>query len=250
MGKMNQSPEFIETKKAPKTHEDYLRQKVDGWWEEKEQGKITEEELKGRLTEALIIADSKARTDSLTGLPNRVGFKDDLALEFEKINDGKIDGGIMVFLDGDGIKKINDTRGHATGDEAIIAVSKAVFLGAGPSDLVARLHGDEFALWCPNASVAEVISRIMTIKEIVEQLCAENFPELDFSSGIVPYRPGYSPSDLIEEADNTMYDAKVTKRGSIAVFGTQEPNKSNFQDILQAQSWTDIQVITTHIPRI
>lgn len=248
MGKM-ETPETIETTPIPKTHEDYLRQKINGWWEEKDRGEISDEELKQRVAEALITADSKARTDSLTRLPNEAGFKDDLALEFEKIKDGKISGGIMVYLDGDGIKKINDSKNHEAGDEAIVRVSKATLLGAGPSDLIARLHGDEFALWCPDASVAEVISRIMTIKEVVEQLCAEDFPELDFSSGIVPYHPGDTPERLIKEADNTMYDAKVAKRGSIAVFGIQESGKKSLQDILQSKSWNDVNIINTHIPR-
>lgn len=247
---MDLSPEFLERKPSPKTHEEYVKQRIDSWWEEKNQGKITEIELKQKITGALIEADSKASTDKLTGLPNEAGFKDDLALEFEKIKDGKINGGIMVFMDGDGIKKINDTKDHNAGDEAIIRVARAVFLGAQPSDLVARLHGDEFALWCPDASVAEVISRVMTIKEIVAILCAEDFPELNFSSGMVPYGPGLTPEGLINESDNTMYDAKFTKRGSIAVFGIQESNKEKLQDTLQAKSWNDVQIVTTHIPRI
>lgn len=249
MGKM-EIPETIETKIIPKTHEDYLKQKIEDWWKEKDRGEISEEELRLRITDALISADSKARTDKLTGLPNEEGFKDDLTLEFEKIKTGKISGGIMVYLDGDGIKKINDTKGHNVGDEAIIAVSKAIFLGAGPSDLVGRLHGDEFAIWCPEASIAEVVSRIMTIKETVEILCAEDFPELDFTSGIVPYRTGDSPEKLIKESDNTMYDAKNTKRGSIAVFGIQESTKENLENTLQAKSINDVKIVTTHTLRI
>lgn len=244
---MNQNPEQLF---LPETHREYREQLIADLFDKEKRGEITREELQIKMVELLIESDNRAITDTLTGLPNLKGFKDALDLEFKQIEAGIITGGILVFLDGDGIKKINDgPGGHAAGDKAILCLSKAVFSSAGISDLVGRFGGDEFLFWCPNSTIPEVIQKILEMKKEAVKSCSD-FPEVSFSCGIVPYSSSTTPEALIEIADQTMYDAKMIKRGSIAIFGIEDQdNVTELQKTLEDQSWNTVNIITTHIPR-
>ncbi|MFI2706284.1 GGDEF domain-containing protein, partial [Nocardioides sp. CER28] len=83
-----------------------------------------------------------SETDELTGLYNRRGFWTRAAARL-----AAHPGGVVAYLDLDGLKELNDTHGHAVGDATIRAVAGALLNVAGPDDVVARLGGDEFAVF-------------------------------------------------------------------------------------------------------
>jgi diguanylate cyclase (GGDEF)-like protein len=108
------------------------------------------EEANVELTEANRELQKRAFTDALTGLPNRVLFEDRLRhalLRMERANQLQVEERIAVlFVDLDGFKPINDSFGHAAGDQILRAAAERLANTARESDTVARIGGDEFLL--------------------------------------------------------------------------------------------------------
>lgn len=158
--------------------------------------------------------ESDSLEDSLTGLYNRRGFLM-IAKEYLNLSARNKARMHLLFLDMDSLKKINDTFGHAMGDEALIRsaeIIKSVFRG---SDVKSRLGGDEFAVF-PIASSAEGLkSALSRFQEKISEfnrsgLCPFT---LSFSSGVAVYDPE-KPStidDLLDRADKKMYEEKRRK---------------------------------------
>ena len=98
-----------------------------------------------RLQAALRQARQAALVDPLTGSLNRRGWDKGLAGEERRCRRHGLDA-VVVMVDLDGLKTINDVRGHAAGDRAIVACARALQAAVRAEDLVARLGGDEFAV--------------------------------------------------------------------------------------------------------
>lgn len=162
--------------------------------------------------------------DSLTGLPNRSHLQQQLDWEWQQfIKDGRQL--VVMFLDLDRFKLINDSRGHHFGDLLLMAAAARLRACLRDSDLLARLGGDEFAVLAPQAP-ADVA---MSIAERI--LAAFDLPfHIDghavFSScsiGIVSADEQFhrEPSDLLRDADTAMYRVKNAGRDSYAVFNQE-----------------------------
>ena len=115
-----------------------------------------------RLQVALRAARQAALIDPLTGCLNRRGWTKGLASEERRCSRHALDA-VVVMVDLDGLKALNDQRGHAAGDRRIVACARALQSVVRGEDLVARLGGDEFAVLAvqtnsdaPNAIVANV----------------------------------------------------------------------------------------------
>ena len=155
-------------------------------------------------------------TDELTGLLNRRGFISISSRILETaMNNGQ--SGLVLFGDIDGLKKINDTHGHAAGDRAIkneAALLKKTFRS---SDAIARLGGDEFAILAAGLN-QENFSKL---KERLQVYCDEynkNSGEpftLSISIGSAPFggKSGYDINSLLEYADSVLYKEKQKKYG-------------------------------------
>ncbi len=162
-----------------------------------------------------------ANTDSLTGLFNRRVFLERLKQESERIV--RLGGfATLLMLDLDFFKQINDTYGHATGDEALRQFSKIVRNHSRSIDVPARLGGEEFAILLPstNQHDAEVVA---------ERLCQEvSEIAIEHSKGIVKMTVSIggalisadnSDGELaLSHADNALYHAKKTGRNKICWF--------------------------------
>jgi len=160
--------------------------------------------------------------DSLTGLPNRRRFQDELeqALALAKAEPARRFS--LMFLDFDRFKLVNDSLGHAIGDEFLIAVARRIQQNVRPNDVVARLGGDEFAIL---ADESEPEQDAVTLAERLLDVLARPFRiagtdiKTSASIGITFSAVGYdTPSQMLRDADAAMYKAKVSGRARYALF--------------------------------
>lgn len=158
-----------------------------------------------------------AETDALTGILNRSGGETKI---YEALEKGKI--GMVLLLDADRFKYVNDNYGHDMGDQVIIALAKCLTETFRESDVVFRLGGDEFAVFAEGVEDKE-IGRLV-IDRLFRNIDDIDFPEmadwrLQVSIGAV-FSNGSentSFSDLYQKADKAMYESKQHK-GSYVTF--------------------------------
>lgn len=160
--------------------------------------------------------------DALTGLPNRLLFRDRLELALAQARRSKERKPVLMFLDLDRFKQINDTLGHEAGDILLKEVASRLRSCVRASDTVARIAGDEFTVLLPEATddgegqtVAEKI--IASMGEPV-LLCGEE-RVVTTSIGISVYpRDGSDAETLIKHADAAMYAVKGSGRAAWCFF--------------------------------
>jgi diguanylate cyclase (GGDEF)-like protein/PAS domain S-box-containing protein len=174
-----------------------------------------------KLAEARLVHE--VLHDTLTGLPNRTLFLDRLDLTLKQQRRDPKRTFAVLFLDLDGFKTINDSLGHAAGDELLIEFGKRLSMFLRPGDSVARLGGDEFAILLTDISgineatrVAERIHELLSLKFVI----GDKDVYATASIGIaVSNEPKYEkPGDLLRDADMAMYRAKSSRTGSYSVF--------------------------------
>jgi diguanylate cyclase (GGDEF)-like protein/PAS domain S-box-containing protein len=162
--------------------------------------------------------------DSLTGLPNRRRFQEDLERALALARAEPAHRFSLMFLDFDHFKLINDSLGHAIGDEFLIAVARRIQQNIGPTDIVARLGGDEFAiLTADTASEGHAVTLAKRLLEVLRRplRVAGNDIETSASIGITFSSVGYgAPSEMLRDADAAMYKAKINGRARYALFDT------------------------------
>ena len=152
--------------------------------------------------------------DELTGLYNRRGFFT-LAHQHCRLAERKHRGALLVFVDMDSLKQINDTLGHAAGDRALTAVSAALRESFRESDILGRLGGDEFAalaLETDREAAPLLLDRLRAALEAFNAGRSLPIP-LSVSVGTAYFDPGQpcGVEELITTADHEMYEEKRTK---------------------------------------
>jgi len=167
----------------------------------------------------------QASHDSLTGLPNRAFFEGRLSRSVRNA-ERQQDHLALLFLDSDHFKQINDTLGHAVGDEVLISVADRVRAQLREHDLVARLGGDEFAvLLTPLHSrqdAEHIAEKIVASMKLPVQLDSGRSIATSLSVGIAYYPDdGADPASLLNAADAAMYQAKRKRRGHWQVAQTE-----------------------------
>jgi diguanylate cyclase (GGDEF)-like protein/PAS domain S-box-containing protein len=149
--------------------------------------------------------------DSLTGLPNRALFNDRLSQAIERRS--RTQATAVYFLDVDRFKRINDSLGHAAGDEVLREVAARIQRMLRPEDTVARFGGDEFTVLCESVGgVLEAVGVADRLQREIAQPLRAGGAELRLSAsiGIALAEPGEDAdcSRLVEDADAAMYRAK------------------------------------------
>jgi diguanylate cyclase (GGDEF)-like protein len=152
-----------------------------------------------------------AYTDVLTGLANRAGLNERLALELERTRRGDT-GGAVIFIDLDDFKMVNDAFGHSYGDALLQAAGDRLSKIAGLHACVGRVGGDEFMLICPRAKqeeTEEVADQI--IQALNRDFAVQGIHfRVSASAGITRYpEDGDTAEDIFKNADNAMYAAKA-----------------------------------------
>lgn len=164
-----------------------------------------------RLDGALTRLEQTARTDPLTELPNRTVIERSLATE-----DSPFSSGALVYLDVDDFKLVNDTLGHAGGDEVLRAVAAALRHAVRAEDVPLRIAGDEFALLLAGpVTPEEVLDITRRITARLEAVQVTGGP-VTMSIGVA-WCCGGSADDLLSAADSAMYRAKVAGKAGVVL---------------------------------
>lgn len=157
--------------------------------------------------------DRLAHRDQLTGLANRRRLEDELDQLFAA-DAGRRADAALIMCDVDGLKRVNDTRGHAAGDDVLRAV--ALTLEAAGSDedaLVARLGGDEFCILLRSAGLlrAQQLAR-----RVATQVRTSAPSGVGLSCGVAYAAQAETPSELLRRADEAQYQVKRHRLGDRA----------------------------------
>lgn len=164
-----------------------------------------------------------SKSDGLTGLMNRRAFHDALDSAMARaVRDGKP--GALLYIDLDNFKAINDNCGHEVGDSVLCEISQMLTSGSRVYDLVARIGGDEFAIWLNDLDVDSATRRADEFLEMLSQLSersGDTTKPLGASIGIAQFKPASSESlrELLKRADDAMYTAKRGGKNDWAVAG-------------------------------
>ena len=165
----------------------------------------------------------RARQDTLTGLLNRAGLEDVVSGRVE----GTSSGATLFYIDLDGFKTINDTLGHAAGDQLLVEVSQLMRQVAPPMGVVARIGGDEFIILADQMDPA---AACQTAQRFIDTLSGTSFllgdtavtvgasVGISISSDTLP-----DLSALMLEADTALYDAKLKGRSRAVLAAVASP---------------------------
>lgn len=176
-------------------------------------------ESHSEATEARDRAAQEARTDALTGLPNRRQFHEYLmpTLAFHRRGDHPM---ALLFIDIDHFKKVNDTHGHAIGDLVLRQVAQRLRHVIRDGDVVARIGGEEFIVLLPNTgceAVHEIAERVRsTIGGRPIEINGDDELVLTVSIGVAVFPDDAdSCESLLEIADQALYSAKLHGRNQV-----------------------------------
>jgi diguanylate cyclase (GGDEF)-like protein/PAS domain S-box-containing protein len=162
----------------------------------------------------------QALHDAVTGLANRAAFTERLrqGLDALKRQPSRV---AVLFVDLDGFKEINDTRGHVLGDRLLEAVGQRVLSAVRHGDLVARFGGDEFVILCRELGGEDEERRVAErVREaLLRPLLGEAAIGVTASIGVAcTVDPATKPEALLARADAAMYTAKRSGCGRIQVY--------------------------------
>ncbi len=202
------------------------------WVEAKVSGRVNAPGVEGWVVDLREVTDRKlleeelrhrAGTDALTGLVNRAGFWQRLTRATADLDPASPPA--VLFVDLDGFKAVNDTLGHAAGDQLLVAVAGRLTAAVRTGDCVARLGGDEFAVLLGTADDA----RVRWVADRLLQRLREPVG-LDGSSVTVTASvggtlavAGDTPESLLHRADTAMYAAKRDGKDGVELLTALDP---------------------------
>ena len=182
------------------------------------QNKVEEAEKKiQELTSVLEYINEVANEDYLTGTLNRRGMDEALEREFSRADRHSTELSIAM-MDIDHFKKLNDSLGHNTGDEALAHFAKVIKNVKRTTDVLARYGGEEFIIILPNTIEPDAIKVIERVQRALTKQFFMHSDEkvvITFSGGVAQRMPGESPEAIIPRADAALYEAKNTGRNRV-----------------------------------
>ncbi|WP_406626315.1 diguanylate cyclase [Acidovorax sp. SDU_ACID1] len=174
------------------------------------------------------VLEQLAATDTLTELPNRRTFMARLTEEFRAVRDGRHPAGAIVMLDIDYFKRINDTYGHAVGDEVLKDLAALMRNSLRITDMPGRLGGEEFAILLPGTEVKQCLALAERLRQSIETHPTQS------SAGEIAYTVSFGacvlnmqtrgPDQCLARADEALYHSKRTGRNRVTLW-TEEMDK-------------------------
>jgi diguanylate cyclase (GGDEF)-like protein len=160
-----------------------------------------------------------AHSDSLTGLANRLHLSERVEAAIDSLLPGAA-GIALVLLDLDGFKAVNDSFGHAIGDELLVMVARRLRGALRPTDIAARLGGDEFALLVDGVDHDQALSAAGRVLAAVSApfVLSRGTVSISASIGVVHAAESRGSLDLMRDADVAMYRAKADGKNRIVSF--------------------------------
>ena len=172
------------------------------------------------IRDSLTKSEERAKTDTLTGLPNRRALDEFFrAAQIAAMEKGEPLS--VLLIDIDHFKKFNDSFGHGVGDQVLRLMAKVLQERVREIDLPARYGGEELIAVLPGAdlatcaAVAERIRRSISEARITRRSTGEALPSITVSIGVGQFQLGESMADLIERCDRALYLAKGTGRNKV-----------------------------------
>lgn len=172
------------------------------------------EQTNHKLESALVQNQLLARTDELTRLPNRRYFQELLvqrigeATRYQRILS-------LAIIDVDHFKSINDTHGHAIGDQILSELGSLLNNQLRDADVCARWGGEEFVLLCPETSLAGIHVVAERLRTRVQRQVFPNAVPVTISIGLATWQAGDTEQSLFERADRALYSAKHSGRNRV-----------------------------------
>lgn len=161
-------------------------------------------------------AEAEARTDPLTGLPNRRSFFEALQRDLARAERG---GGLAVIsVDIDHFKAINDRLGHAAGDAALQVTAGLLAGHIRSGDVAARIGGEEFAVACLGTQPQAILPLAERLRAMLEATVIEHRGQefsVTASLGVAFSTPGDDIESLLQKADQALYQAKDSGRNRV-----------------------------------
>lgn len=166
---------------------------------------------------------SEARTDSLTGLPNRRAFDDELTRRLAEWR-WQHRPVSLLMLDIDHFKRFNDRHGHLAGDAVLVACAETLRQSVHDSDLVARLGGEEFAVVLPACELEGAALAGERVRQAVEDTEVKYEGQtlyVTISCGVAQALEDESATSLIKRADEALYASKAAGRNCVHLHNGQ-----------------------------
>ncbi|MFC4453361.1 GGDEF domain-containing protein [Deinococcus sonorensis] len=156
--------------------------------------------------------ERQAQTDQLTGLPNRWGLSSRASALLQCPTSGA---GCLLLLDVDHFKRLNDTFGHAQGDEVLRGLARLLVEGVRAQDLAGRWGGEEFVVVLPGADLQSAVQVAERLRLSISGADLAPAQPVTASFGVAASRPGDTLETLAARADLALYQAKRTGRNRV-----------------------------------
>lgn len=169
---------------------------------------------------ALAAEQANARSDQLTGAPNRRAFEEAMVAEHARVVRGGVPAGLFV-VDLDRFKSVNDRFGHRVGDEVLVEVVRRLTEGLRPTDVIARWGGEEITVLAPGVrgsrQLEQFAERIRILVNEVPIATTTTALPVTVSVGGTLLDGSVPPAAALHRADGALYEAKRTRDASVVL---------------------------------
>jgi diguanylate cyclase len=170
-----------------------------------------------RLQNELAETSEMVRHDQLTGALNRKGLEETLERELARARRRQTPL-CLSLLDVDNFKRLNDTYGHQTGDDALVHLARVIRETMRPHDTLARYGGEEFLIILPDTHLPDAVSALTRLqRELTKRFFLHKNEKLliTFSAGVTAFRADEPRQETIARADAAMYQAKKSGKNRV-----------------------------------